>query len=227
MEDLPVMLPLAAATAGLAALIYWIAYAPREGHGPVRSAVKTAAVGGLAVLAALLVAPWPITAGLALGALGDLALSRPGNRAFLAGMAAFALGHLAYAQWFLGQAAPPDALRLAAMAGLLALSLSTQGWLLPHTGALRPAVAAYVAVICAMGLAALASPNIPALAGAALFILSDLLLALALFRPVTPARRRSLSLALWPAYWLGQALILAGAVFGALPGGILPFHPAP
>ncbi len=216
------MLSLVAATAVLAALVYGVAFAAAEGQTALRSAVKTAAVGGLAVLAALAGAPWPVTAGLALGALGDLALSRPGNRAFLAGMAAFALGHLAYALWFLGQAMPPDMPRLAAMAGLLALSLSTIRWLLPHTGALKPAVAAYVAVICAMGLAALLSVNGPALAGAGLFILSDLLLALALFCPVTPAGRRILSLALWPAYWLGQALILAGAL-----GAILPFHPAP
>lgn len=205
----------------MAALGYWLGFCWRDCVSVLRSGIKTAAVAGLALSGLMLEAPGLVTAGLALGALGDFALSRPGHRALLAGMAAFALGHLAYAVWFLGSVAAPDALRLGAMLGLLLLMVSTRVWLLPFTGALAPAVAAYVGVIAAMGLLALASTNGTALAGAALFILSDILLALALFRPVGLVGRRLLSLALWPAYWGGQALILLGAT------GSLPFHPAP
>ncbi|MFN4172433.1 MAG: lysoplasmalogenase family protein [Pseudorhodobacter sp.] len=224
MDNSPLLVTVGATGAVASALIYWLLWCWRDGTGPLRSAVKTAAVAGLALTALAAGAPLAVTVGLALGAAGDLALSRPGQRAFLVGMAAFALGHLAYALWFLGAATPPDALRLLAMAGLVALTLSTRHWLLPHAGALAPAVAAYVGVICLMGLAALASANIVALSGAALFILSDLLLAIALFRPVQPGMRRALSVALWPAYWGGQALILAGAL-GGVPA-VWPFHPA-
>lgn len=48
--------------------------------------------------------------------------------------------------------------------------------------------------------------------GAALFILSDLMLALQLFVVKGEAVLRMLALALWSAYWTGQALILWGAV---------------
>ena len=210
-----------AVLAGMAALAYWLGYCWRDAAGAARSLIKTVAVAGLALTGVALGAPGLVTAGLVFGALGDFALSRPGQRAFLAGMAAFALGHLAYALWFLGAVAAPDAMRLAAMLALVLLMVSTRVWLLPATGALAPAVAAYVGVIALMGLLALASTNGLALLGAGLFILSDLLLAIALFRPVRLAARRALSLTLWPAYWGGQALILLGAV------GSLPFHPAP
>jgi uncharacterized membrane protein YhhN len=48
------------------------------------------------------------------------------------------------------------------------------------------------------------------LLGAALFVASDLLLSLDLFVVETPTLDRSISNALWPAYWSGQALILLG-----------------
>ena len=40
-----------------------------------------------------------VVPGLALGALGDFFLTRRAEAAFLAGMGAFAAGHLAYAGW--------------------------------------------------------------------------------------------------------------------------------
>jgi hypothetical protein len=62
--------------------------------------------------------------------------------------------------------------------------------------------------------------------GAALFILSDLMLAVEMFVARDPGLRRGLARVLWPAYWAGQALIgwahwRSGAwVRGdALPGG--------
>jgi len=81
-----------------------------------------------------------------------------------------------------------------------------------------------VGLIGLMGLAALLLPAVPGQhevrAGAGLFVLSDLMLALHLFVLRDPRMRRSLSLALWPAYWVGQALIAWGAVvfWGAGPG---------
>ena len=51
--------------------------------------------------------------------------------------------------------------------------------------------------------------------GAALFVASDLLLALRLFVAQDAQAQRRLSLLLWPAYWGGQALILLGAIRAA------------
>jgi uncharacterized membrane protein YhhN len=77
-------------------------------------------------------------------------------------------------------------------------------------------VRGYVVLIGLMGLAALALPAQPGQvwlrAGAALFIASDLMLAIQLFVTRDPLRQRRLGLALWPAYWAGQALIFWGAV---------------
>lgn len=189
-------------SAALAAL-YGIAFAADTGHSWLRTAIKTGSVAGLAGIAAGSGAPPAIIAGLALGALGDLFLSRPGERAFLAGMAAFAAGHIAYALAFGPGLAP-----LWLPAGLVLLAASTEIWLAPHTGPLRWPVRAYVLVICLMAALAAARPEPLLRAGAALFVASDLLLALALFVTREPARRRLLSRLLWPAYWGGQALIL-------------------
>lgn len=198
--------------AAVLAVLYGAVFTARSPSWP-KTFVKTGAVAGLALAALPLGAPVLIGAGLALGALGDFFLSRPGTRAFLAGMAAFAAGHLAYAAEFLTPGARPP---VAATLALLVLALSTEVWLSPRTGALRGPVRAYVVVIVAMALAALTLPagGRLALAGALLFLTSDLLLALDLFVVAAPGTKRLLGPALWAAYWGGQVLILAGMVPG-------------
>lgn len=206
--------------AATAALAYWVGFAARESPGLSGAAVKTASTGFLALALWLLVpqAPplWPLALGLTLGALGDLCLAQRGEAAFLAGMAAFGAGHLAYAGHFL---AVPMALgfpdltlpRLVLALALIALMASTEHWLAPRTGKLRGPVRAYVILIGLMGISLLVLPAGAVTGwlwlGGSLFILSDLLLALRLFVAVDPQRQRLLSLTLWPAYWGGQALI--------------------
>jgi uncharacterized membrane protein YhhN len=207
-----------------AALAYWGRFAASEVKGIVGVAVKTASTGLLAVL--LITVPggawfWLIPLGLALGALGDLCLALRGERVFLAGVAAFGLGHLAYAGGFLLRSAEIgfDGIGIreaAVLAGLAGLLVSTEVWLAQRTAALRGPVRGYVALIGVMGLAALLLPahagqGILRL-GAALFIASDLMLALQLFVVRDAGMQRALSLALWPAYWGAQALIAWGAV---------------
>nr|WP_304611205.1 lysoplasmalogenase family protein [Paracoccus sp. S1E-3] len=159
-------------------------------------------------------APMPVVLGLALGAVGDYFLTRRAETAFLAGMAAFAAGHLAYAGWMF---TPGHAARMICALPMLALALSTEAWLLRHTGALKAPVRAYVWVISLMAAAATTLPSLlwPAMLGAALFVASDLLLALRLFVARAAQTRKRLSLLLWPAYWGGQALIFAGAIRAA------------
>lgn len=195
----------AAVCAAICAAVYWLRFVEAPPSWP-GSIAKTASTAWLSLAGIAADAPALIVAGLALGATGDLALSRPGPRAFLAGMAAFAAGHMAYA----AQMWSPDGAARLWPAGLpmLALAASTEIWLIPRTGDLRWPVRGYVLVITAMALAALSLPpgRHLALTGAALFILSDLLLAIHLFVRPRPA----LAHTLWPAYWLGQCLILLG-----------------
>lgn len=198
---------IAGIVAALAALVYWTRCA-KPGASRQRSAVKTASVGLLVVAGVLADAPPAIILGLALGSAGDLALSRPGQKSFLVGMAVFAAGHLAYAGWF--WAASDGAILVLPSLIMLALAVSTEFWLIPHTGALRWPVRGYVAIIALMAIAATGLPahRWGAQTGAALFVLSDLLLAIHIFRLPRPW----LAYLLWPAYWLGQMMILAGSL---------------
>lgn len=175
-----------------------------------RSLVKTLSVVCLALAGQVGGAPGLMTAGLALGALGDWFLSRPGQAAFLAGMGAFGLGHLAYAALFLSAGAGWPGF---AACGLLALlALSTEVWLQPGAGRLGWPVRAYVAIITLMGLTALGLPDAWLLKlGVLLFVLSDMLLAAGLFA-LPSAPRPTLGRAVWAAYWGGQALILLGSL---------------
>jgi uncharacterized membrane protein YhhN len=208
--------------AAVFALIYALVFSWHSDGSLSRSLVKTSSVVLLALAGWAMLGPWQVVAGLAFGAAGDFCLSRPGTRAFLSGMAAFALGHVAYAVLFLSFADPAiligDPRRMALALGLLAVVLSTEVWLAPRTGNLRGPVRAYVVIIAVMGFAALAVPHSGPTIGASLFLLSDLLLALRnfVFRTGTP--RRFLAVMLWPAYWTGQFSILLAALDLTKPG---------
>ncbi len=173
-----------------------------------KTAVKTLSVAAMALAAPFLGAPWLVALGLAFGAAGDFFLSLRGERRFLAGMAAFAAGHLVYAAAFLDAGAAPPG--LAFLAPLLLLGLSTEFWLAPRTGSLRWPVRGYVLVILLMTAAAFGLPPGAVTLGAALFVLSDFILAVDLFvyGPDRPNIWRAR--VLWAAYWGGQCLILLG-----------------
>lgn len=195
------------------ALIYAAAFCHR-GPGRWKTAVKAVPLLAFAAAGAAGFADPAIVAALVLSAAGDIVLSRQGERAFLAGLVAFALAHVAYAVAFFGLAegAPPLWPALA----LLALALSTEIWLTPYTRALRWPVRAYVGLITLMGLAALCLPGARALAvaGAMAFILSDAILALQRFRMAQGSRwQRPAAVTLWLFYVTGQACILLGAGF--------------
>lgn len=192
-------------------------YFAGAGISGAKSAVKTGAVAALALAGWLGGAPVAIVLGLALGAAGDFCLSRAdetalGERAFLAGMAAFGGGHLAYV-WAFARAF--EGVGWVVALALLALVLSTEFWLAPRTGKLRWPVRAYVLIISAMAFAALGLPAAwwASRLGALLFVASDLMLALEMFvLPDGHGARPPLQRALWAAYFGGQALILWGAL---------------
>jgi uncharacterized membrane protein YhhN len=115
-------------------------------------------------------------------------------------------------------------MQMGALLGLALLMLSTEVWLAPKAGVLRWPVRGYVVVIGTMAAVAILlveNTGVGVLRlGAALFVLSDMLLALRLFVVTGPKAQRALSLMLWPAYWLGQVLLILGANgYGAFPKG--------
>ena len=174
----------------LAGIVIAIAYLPMTDrpNSLLRSIWKTIPVAALALAAWVAGGPAFLVAALFLSALGDWALSRDGEAAFLYGLSAFALSHLVYILHILGISGlmlwegfaqiPPAAIVL------LAITLSTEMWLIPHAGAMKWPVRAYVLIILTMGLSALTLPWAlwPAILGAGLFTLSDLILSIELFR---------------------------------------------
>jgi uncharacterized membrane protein YhhN len=216
----------------LLALWYWVWFSmmPSEAHRWAGSLVKTGASGVLALGFWAGDAPGSLVLGLTLGAAGDFALSRPGQRWFLAGMASFAGGHLIYAGWLVGQigrlGGPELSVELLIGAAMiLALVASTEVWLAPHTGVLKHPVRGYALVIGSMAGAAIFLPWNEGAAlgiwiGAALFVASDLLLSLRLFRTSETCRSRILGGLVWPLYWTGQAMIVfGGTIYALLPKG--------
>lgn len=196
----------------IAAILYGLAQAREPSWR--RSAAKTAAVGLLAALSIVERGSLLLTVALALGAVGDAALAQRGERAFLAGLAAFLLAHLAYVGlfatrwqgWEIVLREPWRAglgLALLAVCGFMAVRLR------PAVNApLRLPVAAYMAAILAMGLAALLVPGWGIAAGAALFVASDALLGVRKFllAPEAAADLR-LGWAVWASYYLAQMFI--------------------
>lgn len=198
-------------TAALCAL----AYLPMTRRTPSlgRSAVKTASVAMLAVAALLAGGPHFLVLALALCAVGDWCLSRPGERAFMAGVAAFAAGHLAYVGVFLAQPGSDpawllDPPRLILLAGLAVFGAVMLWLLLPRAGALAGPVAVYVPIILAMGVAALTLPAgilATALPAALAFMASDSILAIEKFvLPEDHPANGAAALAIWVLYWGAQ-----------------------
>lgn len=185
----------------------------------LRSVVKTASVALLAI-AALGTAPPLLAVALALCALGDWLLSRPGEQAFMGGIAAFAAGHLAYVALFLSHPASVPVRLAQGLPLLLALALIALGVIMarrlaPRAGVLKGPVLAYIPIILGMGIAALtltpAGALMLILPAALMFIASDLILAAETFvlQDTHPARKWT-PYAVWPLYWGAQITFLAG-----------------
>ena len=195
-----------AAVAGFAGALYLWRYC-YAGPSAAKTLWKGLAVAPLVTISALIPAPVALTVGLFLCLLGDLALSRPGERWFLAGMAAFAGGHVAYTVLFFQAGSLPG---VTAPGLALATFAALMGWALwSRTGGLRWPVTAYVAVILVMGLAALGLPpgrvgTIAALAAGA-FVASDAVLAAEMFLLAEGSRAKRLApFAVWPLYLAAQ-----------------------
>lgn len=194
-----------------AALVYGLSLQFRP-SGPLRTAVKTAAVGALAVLAFRAQAPNLLIAALALSAVGDACLAGDPKRWLPAGLGAFLAAHIAYVALFLeiggGQVLATPSWRWLGGSGALALGASLLIWLWRDLGVLRPAVIAYALAISAMVGAAFGLPGArwAATFGAVSFMLSDGVLSWRLFkwgeRPAVLADHL-----IWWLYFAGQIAI--------------------
>jgi uncharacterized membrane protein YhhN len=153
-----------------------------------------------------------ITAGIALSVIGDVALLSDSNRAFMIGLVAFLLAHIAYVIAFLGVAAWSPHVAIAAVVVVAASALLLRATWKGAAG-MHAATIAYAAVISAMVISAWATVGGPLLmapyaaVGAVLFYISDSSLALNRFRRPIP---HSALLAMG-VYWLGQLGIAIAA----------------
>jgi uncharacterized membrane protein YhhN len=191
------VLPISVAAALSAALTIWGHYRAHRAVVYVCKPLTTSLILVLAVIAATARADrlaWAIVAGLALSLAGDVFLMLPRDL-FRAGLASFLLAHLCYLVAFTADApfarpTPPFILWAVVAAALLRA-------LWPGLKAsLRAPVTVYVCVLLTMAAQASSraaalhtGPALAAAIGAALFALSDALLALDRFRrPFAPAR---------------------------------------
>jgi uncharacterized membrane protein YhhN len=195
----------------LLALIYL--YLVPSPPGIWRSLAKT---GSVLVLAVAVWwgggASWAVV-GLLAASLGDLALSRAGERAFQAGVAAFAVAQICFVLGFdvdvgsvlgLGGGLPSPLIALLTAGALVALGLGSGGTLT------RGLVAIYVPLLLGIGLMALASGNLWWIAGAALFIISDALIAVSLFERVPALAKQRLAYLVWASYWPAVTCLSVG-----------------
>jgi uncharacterized membrane protein YhhN len=178
-------------------------WADAAGRAVPRAALKAGASAGFLAVAGLSTAGGRygglIAAGLVLSAGGDLLLLARARSAFLAGLGAFLLAHLAYAAAF----APAARVSVAVAAGLALAGAGVVRWLWPRLGGMRGPVVAYAAAITLMLVLALGVASPLARAGAALFYLSDLTVARDRFvRPGLANRVVGL-----PLYYAGQLLL--------------------
>lgn len=191
-----------------------LAYAPMARRQPstLRTAVKTVPVALFAVVAWLAGGPVLLVAALALSAVGDAALAQDGDTAFMAGLGAFLLAHVAYAALFFAEGQGIAAASPLVLAAIVVFAVGMGTLLVRRAGPLAVPVAVYVVAIAAMGISAATLGGL-VLLGAALFMASDAILGGEKFLMADDSPTRSLAgLLVWVLYIAGQALILAGFI---------------
>jgi uncharacterized membrane protein YhhN len=187
------------ALAVIAALAYLLLLGARPYPGDV--ALKTSMCLFLAALA------WrererTLCIALLFSAAGDAFLALDGERLFVPGLASFLITHVLYTVMFvLRMRSTPTALSLprklaAILIPAFAATFAIVLW--PNLGALAAPVVIYMLAIVTMALASLRVPAWLAPAGAALFVVSDSLIALGKF--------------LWEAPWIGPAIWITYAL---------------
>mgnify|MGYP001113422864 CR=1 FL=1 len=199
--------------AAVLAITYFFGFCYRGASWP-KTVIKTLSVALLAMV--VFAKGGPLLLGLALSfcAAGDYLLSRDTEGTFLAGVGAFASGHLLYAAAFLTHSlADPNLVltsgRLPLVIGLTLFGIGMAVALFARAGSLRFAVMGYIPIILSMAVAALVLPAVGPLGlilpAALLFLLSDTVLASEEFLlPDGHVLHRITPFIVWPTYWLAQ-----------------------
>jgi uncharacterized membrane protein YhhN len=175
---------MAAGVAG--ALIYGLFFLQRP-PSALRTLSKIMLAAGLSLAARFADAPGFLALAFALCAVGDACMAGDPKRWLSPGIAVFLLGHLLLVVLFVEIGEPRLLLEPLRAAGAAA-AVAWSGWLLfvlwPKLGALKPAGAAYALALLATVVSALTlGTNFAwAILGAVLFLASDSILALRLFR---------------------------------------------
>lgn len=146
----------AATAVSVVALLWFERIGSRAGVWIAKPAASTAFIAvALAAGATGTAYGRAILAGLVLSWFGDVFLiPRDAPKLFLAGVASFLLGHVAYAVAFVARGIDPGT-TLVAAAAAVAAAAGALAWLRPHVGPdMRVAVRAYIAVISVMVVAA-------------------------------------------------------------------------
>lgn len=200
---------------GLIAAVIYAAVFCYRGPSKAKTLVKSVPLLSFALAGFATFAHPLVISALFLSAVGDIALSRDGEKPFLVGLIGFALAHVLYIVHFWDLSGGLNgALSWPLAAGVVVLfALSTEKWLAPYTGEMRLPVRIYVLLISFMGLTALGLPGLPlASIGAFAFLASDTILSVQLFRMAEDSRWQvPASVALWSLYVGGQFAILAGS----------------
>lgn len=218
-----VVLALGIVTA-LVALTHWTACAvgrERPGWYRVEWWTKLLTMVGLIAVAVAAGAAgsatgWWLLVALFFGLLGDLALLGHGDARFVAGVAAFLVGHLAYVVCFVRLGLPAPGWSWAGVA-VLALVLVATRRTAPVAYRLAGArmavsIAVYSGVIGVMLLLAWLTGIGPVAAGATVFVVSDSLIAMTMAATEMGRPTGRTQVAVMITYHAGQALIVAGVL---------------
>jgi uncharacterized membrane protein YhhN len=195
-----------------AAVLYLLM--PRQGMSWWLSALKTLSTSLLAIIAWRVGSPALLVAGLALSAVGDLFLSRDGEKAFVCGLASFLAAHVAYIVLFASVGQHLTVLLsmplMLVAAGLVAVSLILARTILKHVpNELQLPVVVYCTALVLMGLTALATERLLIIAGAVMFVASDAILAWEKFvEPAASAWKPPMRVAVWVLYYAAQVTFL-------------------
>lgn len=199
----------------LAGLAYGLVLTGRE-PSFIRTVIKTAAVGALAVLAFLSGTSWLLAAGLLFCAAGDAFLAGDPRRWLTPGLISFLVGHVLYIFLFQQMRDPALDASVTALCGIVAVAVAAVAmlaWLWKALGPMRAAVILYVIAIAVMVASSFLLPGFywPAMAGAVAFMASDAILSIDLFRQEKLfGSARLTGWAVWFLYYGGQALIAWG-----------------
>ncbi|MEN3330697.1 MAG: hypothetical protein V7641_62 [Blastocatellia bacterium] len=156
---------------------------------------------------------WLLAAALLLSALGDVFLGLTGEQWFAYGLGSFLMAHLFYIPLFVRQwprplAASPARRVVAALLMLFAAAMFAG--LLPHLGEMKLPVAAYMCALAGMSLTATLADFRAwwVVIGAALFLLSDSLIAIGKFlSPIAYS-----DYVIWATYYTAQVFIALGFI---------------